>query len=276
MHGAGNDFVLIDLREQTVDLTTDSARALADRRLGIGCDQLLLLHPTRNQDCVTRYSIRNADGSPAGQCGNGARCIGLYLFLQGEVGHQPFAVESPAGIIQIRRCRDGEFEVDMGKARFESASVPIAIEPEDGVYRLDSPWGNLPFRAASMGNPHALLQVEDVTHAPLSEWGDYLSHHTIFPEGCNIGFAEIISRKSIKLRVYERGAGETLACGSGACAAVAMLNQAGMVAEKVEVFLPGGLLVIKLRESGGAQDGTLEVLMKGPATHVFKGIINNE
>lgn len=270
MHGAGNDFVLLDLRETDLAIDADRARALADRRLGIGCDQLLILHPPANAGSLARYEIRNADGGPAGQCGNGARCIALYLAMTGEAGDDAgdatFTLDSPSGPVNLRRCADGEFEVDMGEPRFEPARVPVRIEPAAGRYSLASPWGQVEFRAASMGNPHALVVVDDVAAAPLETVGAWLARHEVFPEGCNAGFAEIEDRSRIRLRVFERGAGETLACGSGACAAVAMLRQDDLVGETVDVFLPGGHLVIKW-------PGTGPVGMKGPAVHVFNGCL---
>jgi diaminopimelate epimerase len=270
MHGAGNDFILLDLREQSLDLTTEKAGFLADRRLGIGCDQLLILRPARQTGSLLSYEIRNADGAAAGQCGNGARCIALYLYMRGESDNGTMLLESPSGLIQVDRCPDGEFELDMGEPDFEPAEVPVSLIPEGGRYLLDSPWGQLSFAAVSMGNPHAVVDVEEIKNAPLETTGAFLSHNPGFTEGCNAGFVQVVDRDNIHLRVFERGVGETLACGSGACAAVAVLRQAGRVNELVNVFQPGGHLVIKWSGAGSG------IRMKGPAMHVFKGKLNNE
>ncbi|MBT8049459.1 MAG: diaminopimelate epimerase [Xanthomonadales bacterium] len=268
MHGAGNDFVLIDSRDQEFLLTPERASRIADRHLGVGCDQILVLRDAESQQHRARYEIWNADGSNAGQCGNGARCIGLYLEMYGEAGGTSFSVESPAGVVTMRRCGDGEYEVEMGRPAFESARVPINLEPEDDHYHLDSPWGVLEFGAVSMGNPHALLITRDIDSPEIPAIGAFVGHHDVFPKGCNTGFAQLAGPKKIYLRVVERGAGETLACGSGACAAVALLHRSGRVHEEVNVILPGGHLVIKCRGNGEP------LTMKGPAEHVFRGTLN--
>jgi diaminopimelate epimerase len=270
MHGAGNDFVLLDLRAQSVEPDDALCTRLAHRRLGIGCDQILLLYPPRLPGSVARYEIRNADGSAAGQCGNGARCIALYLVMNGESDAASLVLESPAGPVRIGRCADGEFEADMGEPAFAAELVPISIKPRDDRneldrYELDTEWGTVTFGAASMGNPHALVTVEDVASAPVESLGAFISRHGIFPEGCNAGFAEVLDRGNLRLRVYERGAGETLACGSGACAAMAILRRENRVNEVVNVYLPGGHLVIKWPGIGSS------IRMKGPAVHVFSG-----
>ncbi len=270
MHGAGNDFVLLDLREQELDIDAGLASRLADRHLGIGCDQLLILRQTQQHGAKLRYEIRNADGSPAGQCGNGARCIALYLAMAGETGNGTMVLESPSGLIQINCCADGEFEIDMGVPAFEPERVPVSLMPQDGSYRLESPWGPLIFAAVSMGNPHALIEVDDIDLAPLETAGAFLSRHEAFPQGCNAGFAQVIDRGNIRLRVFERGAGETRACGSGACAAVAILRRGSRVDDVVNVSLPGGHLVIKWPGTGA------KLLMKGPASHVFRGTVSHE
>lgn len=270
MHGAGNDFVLLDLRQQHIQMDTALASQLADRHLGIGCDQLLLLHAPLHADSAVRYEIRNADGSAAGQCGNGARCIALYLKMNGEAGSGGLRLESPCGPVHVECCPDGEFQVDLGEPAFDPELVPISMISPDGTYRLDAPTGPLEFGAASMGNPHALLEVKDLASAPVAAMGAWLGRHEIFPEGCNIGFVQVLARDTIRLRVYERGAGETLACGSGACAAVAILRRAGRVDQLVNVFLPGGHLVIEWPGAGFA------IRMKGPATHVFCGTVGHE
>jgi len=267
MHGAGNDFVLLDWRDSLQQLDVRQAALLADRRLGIGCDQILIIRTSHNPDCLAAYEIRNSDGSPAGQCGNGARCIALYLQMQGADDRQ-FVLDSPAGTVAVNCCDDGEFELDMGQPRFAADQVPTYLSSQGNEYQLESPFGTLKFGAVSMGNPHALLQVADLNHARVGEIGGFIGQHSSFPEGCNVGFAQVLDRRSIRLRVFERGAGETLACGSGACAAVAILNRCGQVDTEVKVFLPGGLLVIKWP---AADRG---VRMKGPAAHVFTGTLS--
>lgn len=268
MHGAGNDFVLIDARDRDFSINAAQASSLSDRHCGIGCDQILVLRNATRTEHVARYEIWNSDGTPAGQCGNGARCIGLYLEMNGDTGGAPFTLESPAGPVTMRRCTDNEFEIEMGVPSFEADSIPVSLEAVDNVYHLDSPWGVLEFGAVSMGNPHALLVIPDIGSPEVPEIGRFISTHEAFPEGCNVGFAQVVGPGEIKLRVVERGAGETLACGSGACAAVAILKQCGRTGGEVDVFLPGGHLVIKWRESNGP------VLMKGPARHVFRGTLN--
>jgi diaminopimelate epimerase len=268
MHGAGNDFVLIDARGREFIVDAALASGISDRKRGVCCDQILVLRDATEPGNQARYEIWNSDGSPASQCGNGARCIGLYLEISGETGADPFTVESPAGVVKMRRCDDGEYEIEMGAPSFEAASIPVKLEPKDGLYHLDSPWGALEFGAASMGNPHALVLTRDIDSAEIPDIGEFISKHEVFPNGCNAGFAQLAGSGKIYLRVIERGAGETLACGSGACAAMGILRQAGRVGDVVDVFLPGGHLVIKWR---GNQE---PLTMKGPAEHVFRGNMN--
>jgi diaminopimelate epimerase len=268
MHGAGNDFVLLDLRKQDYPLDPGRAGLISDRHRGVGCDQILVVRKPARPENVACYEIWNSDGSQALQCGNGARCIGLYLELNGEIDGEPFTLESPSGDILMQQCADGQFEVDLGVPDFEAARVPLDLVPDDGRYRLESPWGQLEFGAVSMGNPHALVLIDDIADVRIQDIGAFVSTHELFPEGCNVGFAQVENRGKIQLRVYERGAGETLACGSGACAAVALLRQSGRVDDVVDVLLPGGHLVIKW--PGNHQP----IKMKGPAEHVFRGTLN--
>ena len=268
MHGAGNDFVLIDARGLTFGLDAERAARIADRHRGIGCDQILVLRDPEDPQNVVRYEIRNSDGSQAGQCGNGARCIGLFLEMAGEAGEEPFRVESPSGVVRLQRCPDGEYEVDMGVPSFEPGNLPMQSETTQILYHLDSPWGRLEFGAVSMGNPHAVILTRDIEDPRIPEIGAYISTHEAFPEGCNAGFAQLSGAGKILLRVIERGVGETLACGSGACAAMAVLRQAGKVDHTVDVFLPGGHLVIKWPRRENS------LTMKGPAEHVFRGTMN--
>jgi diaminopimelate epimerase len=268
MHGAGNDFVLLDLRHQDFELNPRRAAMIADRHRGIGCDQILVLRAAQDTANAARYEIWNSDGSRAGQCGNGARCIGLFLRINDGVGDEAFSLESPSGRIGLKSCDDGEFEVEMGVPDFEPSAVPIRLTPQDDLYHLASPWGRLEIGAVSMGNPHALMLANEITDEEIPEVGAFVGSHEAFPEGCNVGIAQIENRTKIHLRVIERGAGETLACGSGACAAVAILRRSDRVDDVVDVLLPGGHLVIKWL--GDWQ----QLNMKGPADYVFKGKLN--
>ena len=268
MHGAGNDFVLLDLREQNYPLDSKRAGLISDRHRGVGCDQILVVRKPTQPQTVAYYEIWNADGSLALQCGNGARCIGLYLELNGDIDGESFTLASPSGKIDMQLCADGQFGVNLGVPDFEPAKLPLNLVPDDGRYRLESPWGSLEFGAVSMGNPHALVLTDDIADIRIQAIGAFISNHDSFPQGCNVGFAQIENRGKIQLRVYERGAGETLACGSGACAAVAILGQSGRVDDVVDVMLPGGHLVIKW--PGNHQ----LIKMKGPAEHVFRGRLN--
>ena len=269
MHGAGNDFVVIDARGQQIEAGEDWARQIGDRHRGIGCDQIMILRRPADPSNRVAYEIWNPDGSRAGQCGNGARCVALFLEMNGEYPGHPYTAESPAGIVQIRRCDDGEYELDLGRPDFSPAAVPTTLEARDNRYRLESPWGELELGAVSLGNPHSLMLVDDISDARIPAIGAWLGEHPVFPDRVNAGFAHIVSRREIKLRVVERGPGETLACGSGACAAVATLALWDRVDDCVEVALPGGRLVIKWPEK------TVGLLMKGPASHVFRGIMND-
>jgi len=268
MHGAGNDFVLIDTRGAAPAFDPGRAEFIADRQRGVGCDQILVLHDTRRADCVLRYEIWNADGSPAGQCGNGARCVGLFLERNGETGGAPFTLESPSGPVGLRRCDDGEYEIDMGIPEFRADRVPVNLAGTNGRYALETPWGRVDLGAVSMGNPHAVLELDAIGDTRIRELGAFIGAHEAFPEGCNAGFAEVVARDRIRLRVVERGVGETLACGSGACAAVAVLRRADRLDERVEVVLPGGRLVIQWPGPGKP------LTMKGPAAYVFRGTLD--
>ena len=268
MHGAGNDFVLLDLRDQDYSLDPRSAGLISDRHRGVGCDQILVVLKPAKPENVACFEIWNSDGSQALQCGNGARCIGLYLELNGDIDGESFNLESPSGNIVMQRFADGQFEVNMGVPDFEPAKIPLNLTPIDNRYRLESPWGQLEFSAVSVGNPHALVLIDDIGDLSIQDIGAFISTHDSFPQGCNVGFVQLENRGQIKLRVYERGAGETLACGSGACAAVAILRQTGRVDDVVDVLLPGGHLVIKW--PGNQQP----IKMKGPAEHVFRGTLN--
>lgn len=268
MHGAGNDFVVLDLRGGAAPPDPALCRALADRHTGVGCDQILTVEPPRSAHAVAAYGIWNADGSASGQCGNGARCIAAWLVRDGAAPHgAAFWIDSPAGTHRVDSPGAGVFGIDMGAARFSPAQVPLVGFEEACAYTLDVDGAAVRFGAVSMGNPHAVVEVDDVDAAPVARIGPALQAQAAFPASTNVGFAQVLAPDRIRLRVYERGVGETLACGSGACAAVAVLARQGRVrgAPGVEVALPGGALHIAY------DPGTGQVRMTGPAAFVFDG-----
>jgi diaminopimelate epimerase len=266
MHGAGNDFVLLDLREQHFRIDPETARRLADRHTGIGCDQVLVLRPPADPACLADFEVWNADGSPAEQCGNGVRCIGLYLAgRNGPAGG--FTIGGPVAPIHLTMQADGQVQVDMGTPEFAPERIPVNGQPEAGFYRLQAGTDHLRVGAVSMGNPHCVLSVGSVDAPEIDRLGPLISRHEMFPQGCNAGFAEIIDRSRIRLRVFERGAGETQACGSGACAAVAVLRQAGLLGQKVQVLQEGGTLAIEW------PGNFAHLMMTGPAVHVYEGTL---
>ena len=264
MHGAGNDFVIIDARGGgAVDASL--ARAMGDRHAGIGFDQLLTIERTQRPGCIAGYRIWNSDGSLAEQCGNGARCIAAWLVRDGAATPPRFLLESPAGDIEVECLADGRFALDMGVPDFEPDAIPLRAASMQDSYQATLAGRDLQFSALSMGNPHAVIVVDDVGAAPVAIVGPALQASGIFPSGVNVGFAQILSSAGIRLRVFERGAGETLACGSGACAAVVALARQGRVGRHVDVHLPGGTLTIDWPADGGS------VRMAGPAAFVFEG-----
>ena len=268
MHGIGNDFVVIDAMNQSIEITPGLAQRLADRRYGIGCDQILLVEPPTSANVAFRYRILNADGSEVGQCGNGARCFARYVRDQGLIDRNEFAVETSSGVIVPKILDDGSVQVDMGQPSLAPADIPLIAEAEAARYSLDIDGTNVAIGAVSMGNPHAVHQVPDIDTAPVERLGPLLESHPRFPERVNVGFMQVISATHIRLRVYERGAGETLACGSGACAAVVIGQRWELLDAAVTVDLPGGQLMIERLGS------TAHVLMTGPATTVFEGTID--
>jgi len=276
MHGLGNDFVVINAISQTVDLTPDQIRFIADRHRGVGCDQLLLVEPPKSDDVDFSYRIFNADGGEVGQCGNGARCFARYVVNSGLTDKSELTVATASGTIQLSLGTDGQITVDMGVPRFNPGELPFEAEDtEIGAERFPLSVGNqlIEIGAVSMGNPHAVidvtsLDVASVDDAPVAELGPLLESHSRFPERVNVGFMQVVARDHIRLRVFERGVGETLACGTGACAAVAVARTWGMVDDEVSVDLPGGRLLI--RWPGGSSS----MLMTGPAETVFEGSIS--
>jgi diaminopimelate epimerase len=267
MHGLGNDFILIDAIKQTLNLDAQQIRQLADRRFGVGCDQLLLVEAAQTDAAEFRYRIFNADGGEVEQCGNGARCFARFVVNKGLSSKQDITVETASGLIVLHIEDDNRVRVNMGVPNLEPTSLPFEAAQQALSYELELEGVFYQLAAVSMGNPHAVLRVDDIKLAQVVQLGPKIESHRRFPQRVNVGFMQIIARDEIKLRVYERGAGETLACGSGACAAVVAGQIQGWLDATVKVSLPGGELVI--RWPGG--DNAL--YMTGPATHVFEGQI---
>ena len=267
MHGLGNDFVVIDAINQSVFLTAEQIQQLADRHRGIGFDQLLLVEAATTAAADFRYRIYNADGGEVGQCGNGARCFMQFVHEHGLSRKDTLQVETSGGPLQLSREADGQVSVDMGIPRLEVADIPFVAPARDISYLIDVNNVSMEISAISMGNPHAVLLVDAVEHAPVAELGPLLEGHVRFPERANVGFMEIVDADTIRLRVYERGAGETLACGSGACAAVVAGRLQERLSTRVKVLLNGGELVVSWAGEGQP------VLMTGPATTVYQGRI---
>ena len=266
MHGAGNDFVLLDLRDGAEPPTPQLSRTLADRHFGVGCDQIITLHAPRTAGAVASYRIWNSDGSQARQCGNGARCVAAWLLRDGAARGDGFELDSPSGTHSVECLADGRFRIAMGVPQFAPQALPLTgfIDAQD-EYALDIDGEAVHFGAVSMGNPHALVEVDDIDAAPVASLGAALQAQGAFTDSVNVGFVEVDARDRIRLRVHERGAGETLACGSGACAAAAILMRRGRVDREVAVKLPGGELNIAWPSD------TVALTMAGPATFVFDG-----
>jgi diaminopimelate epimerase len=267
MHGLGNDFVVFDAISQSVALSPEQIRFIADRHRGVGCDQLLLVERPVSPEVDFRYRIFNADGGEVEQCGNGARCFARFVVDKGLTAKDDMAVETRAGIIRLRLEADGQVTVDMGPPRFAPAAIPFQAEVEAERYILDVADTKVEIGAVSMGNPHAVVQVEDVDQAPLAQWGPALEHHPRFPQRVNVGFMQVVARDHLRLRVFERGVGETQACGTGACAAMAVARRWGLVDETAAVDLIGGRLLLRWAGEGES------VWMTGPAVTVFEGRI---
>jgi diaminopimelate epimerase len=266
MHGLGNDFMVIDLVTQRINLSENKVRQLADRHLGIGFDQLLLVEPPTNPEMDFRYRIYNADGSEVEHCGNGARCFARFVRDKQLTTKDVITVETAKGKAVLTIHPDDRIEVDMGAPVLLSGAIPFIAEEQAAVYPLEVDNQIVHLSAISMGNPHGVLVVDNVDQAAVETLGPALESHPRFPAKANIGFMQIISPNAIKLRVYERGAGETMACGTGACAAVVAGRLRGLLDENVKVYLPGGVLQIIWK--GGITDS---VMMTGPTTTVFEG-----
>ena len=267
MQGLGNDFVVLNGLDRKIELTTDQIRRIADRRFGVGCDQVLLISPPANGAADVRYRVFNADGGEVEQCGNGARCVADYLYHNGIVDKAVIHAECLGGSVTLAIAGEGMVRVDMGVPRFEPEHVPVLARERSLTYAVDLPGGEVRVYALSMGNPHAVLEVDDVDGADVENLGPQLQKHGLFPQSVNAGFMQIVDRRHIWLRVYERGVGETLACGSGACAAAVAGIIAGKLDNKVDVGLKGGHLTIEWEGEGSS------VWMTGPAVTVYQGRI---
>jgi diaminopimelate epimerase len=263
MHGLGNDFVIIDAINQQVMLDAEQVRRLADRRFGIGCDQLLLVEAASTPAADFRYRIFNADGGEVGQCGNGARCFMRFVREHGLSDKPELHVETAGGPLLLIQEDDGQITVDMGIPRLQPREIPFDAPGYATSYPLEVNGQTFEVATISMGNPHAVLLVNDIDTAP----GPAIESHTRFPERTNAGFMQVVDPETVRLRVYERGAGETMACGSGACAAVVAGRMWDLLAPRVKVILKGGELVVSWVGEGRP------VMMTGPATTVYEGRI---
>jgi diaminopimelate epimerase len=267
MHGLGNDFVVIDAINQEIDLSEDQVRFIADRHFGVGCDQLLLVEAAATDEVDFFYRIFNADGGEVEQCGNGARCFAVFVREKGLTDKEFIRVETASGVIELQVQPDGQITVDMGIPELNPWDIPFNADTRLDEYALDLDEQVLKIGAISMGNPHAVTIVDNVDTVAVDELGAGIENHALFPNRVNAGFMQIIDKRHIRLRVFERGAGETLACGTGACAAVVVGHLQGHLTNEVQVDLPGGSL--QIRWQGEASP----VMMTGPATTVFEGKI---
>jgi diaminopimelate epimerase len=269
MQGLGNDFAIFDATEASFELDATAIRRLADRRFGIGCDQVLVLDPPRSADSAAAYRIYNASGEPAEQCGNGARCLARLVATRWlESRPRALQLDSPAGVVHARFERDGGVTVQMAVPDFEPQRIPFRAARREQSYELAIGDETVAFGAVSMGNPHAVVRVASVDDAPVARLGAALERHPDFPAGVNVGFMQILSPSELRLRVHERGVGETLACGTGACAAVAIGRDQALLTDSVIVHLPGGRLVVSWTGSGEP------VWMSGPVEYVFEGYVD--
>lgn len=268
MQGLGNDFVVIDAIHQCVELTPEQIRFIANRNFGVGCDQLLMVEKPVSANADFKYRIFNADGSEVAQCGNGARCFARFVRDKKLCDKDQIIVDTLAGQLVLHLTEDGMVTVNMGIPRHAPEHIPLLVDREQAMYSVSLDHQEICFSAVSMGNPHAVIRVDDVQTAPVADWGKALECHALFPERVNVGFMQVIDREHVRLRVYERGAAETLACGSGACAAAVAGIELGLLSQCVNVELPGGALRIEWAGRGQS------VFMTGPAISVFEGQIS--
>jgi diaminopimelate epimerase len=268
MHGLGNDFIVFDAPRPGEVPPAEALRRLADRRTGIGFDQALVLEPPRRAGTDVYYRIFNADGSEVEQCGNGARCIARLVASRAAVRDRPLVMDSPGGIVNARLRPDGLVSVAMGVPDFDPRALPFEAEREAPSYHLELPGGRVEFGAVSIGNPHAVIRVRSVGDAPVDTVGPAVENHPRFPRRVNVGFLEIAAPDHVRLRVFERGVGETQACGTGACAAVAVGRRHGPLAEEVRVDVPGGRLIVQWPGPGEP------IWLTGPAETAFEGHVD--
>ena len=270
MHGLGNDFMVVDGISQRFDLSGEDLTRLAARKTGIGFDQLILVEPPTRKDTAFKYRIFNADGSEVSQCGNGARCFAKFVKDRGLTDLNDFWVETNAGNIKLSLLDDGQVRVNMGIPRFDPAYIPLREQTQQDRYSLEFKGKILQFSALEIGNPHAIFEVDSLAEAPVEELGVYLQSHELFPERVNVGFSQHLSANEISLRVFERGVGETRACGSGACAAVIAGHRLGLLGKEVWVNVLGGRLLIEYPDTNSS------VFLTGSATTVYRGKLSAE
>ncbi len=268
MHGLGNDFVVFDAVNQDLQLTSENIRRIADRKLGVGCDQILVIYPATEPDVDFNYKIYNSNGEEVEQCGNGARCIGKFLALNGLTNKTSIKIKTISGVYQIYLRDDEMVTVNMGIPIFEPEKIPFSASQQASSYEIDVDGEQVKIGVVSMGNPHAVVQVDDINNAPVDILGPKLEKHSMFPNKANIGFMQVLNPHHIALRVYERHVGETSACGTGACAAVAVGQAQGLLDKRVTVDLPGGSLQIE------CENNAAPVMMTGPAQYSFEGSLN--
>ena len=266
MHGLGNDFMVIDATQVPFDLSPDQITQLADRHFGVGFDQMLIVEPASQPDTDFTYRIFNADGSEVAQCGNGARCFARFVQEKKLTDKTIIRVSTASGILELTINENDQVSVDMGAPVFTPANIPLNMQQQQDRYTVDINNQTVEFGAVSMGNPHAVIEVDDVDNCDIDTLGPIMESLELFPERVNVGFMQIVNAEHIRLRVFERGSGETLACGSGACAAAVIANLWKKCNKNVKVSLPGGDLQVYWNNNG-------QVLMTGPATFVFEGNI---
>ncbi len=267
MHGLGNDFMVINQVTQNIQINSEQIRRLANRHTGVGFDQLLMVSPPSTPDVDFNYRIFNADGSEVEQCGNGARCFARFVRDKGLTHKDTIPVQTNTGRIELSLVGDDQVRVNMGNPIFEPEQIPLQADGRNPIYRFNVDSDIHELACVSMGNPHGVLMVKDVASAPVKKLGSKLESHPRFPNKANIGFCQVVDRGNIKLRVYERGVGETQACGTGACAAAVSAIAANLVDNRVNVTLPGGTLEIEWQGEGQP------VYMTGPATTVYDGTL---
>ncbi len=268
MHGLGNDFMVVDASSRAHGLTPQTIQALSDRKTGVGFDQLLVVEPPSHAGVAFDYRIYNADGGEVEQCGNGARCFAVFVRQRGLIADDRIPVHTSGGDIVLICQDDGQVTVDMGVPNFEPVKLPFSRAQAQARYSVDIGGEAVPFGAVSIGNPHAVLSVADVERAPVESLGPQIETHTDFPKRVNVGFMQIDSRQQISLRVWERGVGETRACGTGACAAMVIAHAWGEIDDTATVHLPGGALQIQWAGQGHS------VCLTGPAKTVFEGYLD--